>query len=104
MDNGRIVAQAHAGRGGNIRLTSDNLLKSNNRLVSASSRLGIDGDVEIDSPEINLDDFLVVLPGGYIDNAKLPKLCHIEDLNELSTFRVETVRDGMPMTPDSFQE
>jgi filamentous hemagglutinin family protein len=104
MDNGRIVAQAHAGRGGNIRLTSDNLIKSNDSLVSASSRLGIDGNVAIDSPEINLDDFLVVLPGGYIDNAKLPKPCNIQDVNELSTFRVKTVRDGMPMTPKNFME
>ncbi len=50
MNNGQIIAQAHQGRGGNIRLGSQQLVKSPCSQISASSRLGIDGNVAIDSP------------------------------------------------------
>jgi len=51
-----------------------------------------------------LDEFLVVLPGGFIEGAELPKGCRVQDISELSTFKVNIVGDGMPETPESFME
>ena len=103
MNNGQIIAQAHEGRGGNIRLGSQQLVKSPCSQISASSRLGIDGEVAIDSPSVNLDDFLVLLPGGVIEEAQL-KGCDVDEISELSTFDVKMAGDGMQETPSSFME
>jgi len=103
MDDGKIIAQAHEGHGGNINLKADQFIKSTDSLISASSKLGIDGSVEVNSPEINMDEFLVVLPGGFIENVELPKPCQFQDVNELSTFKKRTQREGIPMAP-GFQE
>jgi large exoprotein involved in heme utilization and adhesion len=103
LNNGQIIAQAYEGHGGNIRLGSKQLVKSLCSQISASSKLGIDGDVAIDSPTINLDDFLVVLPGGMTKPAQSSG-CDVDDISELSTFDVKMAGDGMPETPESFME
>jgi len=72
LNQSQIRANADKGRGGNIRIAqSDQFLSSSNSLISASSRLGIDGKIEINSPDMNLDEFLVVLPAKFIDTSKL---------------------------------
>jgi filamentous hemagglutinin family protein len=71
LNQSKIRANADKGRGGNIRIQSDQFLSSSNSLISASSRLGIDGKIEIISPDMNLDEFLVVLPAKFIDTSKL---------------------------------
>jgi len=104
LNQGRFIARADAGRGGNIRIVADQFIKSPESLINASSKLGIDGEVEIDSPEVNMEGFIVVLPGGFIEEAELPKPCQFQDVNELSTFKKRTHREGMPMAPPGFQE
>jgi len=104
LDKGQIKAQTDEGHGGNIRITSDQFIKSSDSLVSASSRLGLDGSVNIDSPDMNLDQFLVVLPGGFIENAQLPPSCNIQELSELSTFEVRTQYEGLLRMPRDFME
>jgi len=61
LSSGQIVAQADAGRGGNIRIVTDHLLTTLDSLISASSRLGIDGQVDITSPDINISNGLLGL-------------------------------------------
>ncbi|HEW97464.1 MAG: hypothetical protein DRR16_21325 [Candidatus Parabeggiatoa sp. nov. 3] len=67
INNGQFIAQADEGRGGNIHISAQQLIQSPCSQISASSKLGVDGEVEIDSPERNLDEFLVVLPGGFVE-------------------------------------
>lgn len=67
MDNGKMIAQAVEGHGGDIYLKSEQLIASPESLVSASSKLGLDGNVEIESPTVNLDEFLVALPGHFLE-------------------------------------
>ncbi|MEK8017771.1 MAG: hypothetical protein VSS75_012940, partial [Candidatus Parabeggiatoa sp.] len=67
-----------------------------------SSKLGIDGEVNIESPELELNAFIVILPDAYVERP-LSKECP-EDIEELSLFRVERASIGMPKTPDSFME
>ncbi|RKZ56061.1 MAG: hypothetical protein DRR08_22645 [Candidatus Parabeggiatoa sp. nov. 2] len=103
MNSGQITAQAHEGRGGNIHVSSEQLVQSPCSRISASSRLGIDGDVTIESPSVNLDDFLVVLPGRVIEKAQFVN-CDVNDISELSTFDVKMAGDGMAETPEGFME
>jgi filamentous hemagglutinin family protein len=77
LDKGQIKAQADAGQGGNIHIAAKQFINSPDSLISGSSRLGLDGEVRIDSPAIDLDAMLVVLPGGYVE-AQLRK-CNIEE-------------------------
>jgi len=51
-----------------------------------------------------LDQFLVVLPGGFIENAQLPPSCNIQELSELSTFEVRTQYEGLLRMPRDFME
>ena len=46
----QIVAQANAGSGGNISLAAINFIADTETLISASSQKGIDGSVQIESP------------------------------------------------------
>jgi large exoprotein involved in heme utilization and adhesion len=102
LNKGEIKAQADEGRGGNIRIVAEQFIKSPDSLISASSRLGLDGDVEVDAPEIILNDFLVVLPGGYIDASdQLPPPCTTARLAK-NRFVVKRIA-GSPPSPDDFQ-
>jgi filamentous hemagglutinin family protein len=97
MDKGQIKAQANEGQGGNIRIVSDQFITSPDSLISADSRLGIDGKIEIDSPDINIDDFLVVLPSNFLDvGADLKKPCHVQ--KKKSRFLVKHL-NGSPPSP-----
>ena len=90
MDKGKIIAQADEGHGGNIYIKSGQFITSPDSLVSASSRLGLDGEVNIDSPVMDMNGFLVVLPGGLLDASHLMKTpCNQRDVENLSHFFVK---------------
>lgn len=63
LDDSRIIANAHEGSGGNIRLVSDYYFPDPGSVVQASSDLGIDGTVAIETPETDLGAGLALLPG-----------------------------------------
>ena len=90
LNQGKIKAQADEGQGGNIRIVANQFIKSPESLISASSKLGVDGKVEVESPEMNLDEFLVVLPKGFSE-AQL-KQCSIQEVENSSTFKVDLFR------------
>ena len=62
LDHSRIVANAWGGNGGNIQLSAGTFIKDQASLVSASSALGIDGVVTVDSPANDVAGALAVLP------------------------------------------
>jgi filamentous hemagglutinin family protein len=104
IDNGKIIAKAYEGQGGNIHIGSKQFIASPKSEVSASSKLGIDGNVDIEAPEMNLDAFLVTLPGGYVLESKPSEPCRIKSLDELSTFKKEMQQPGGLKMPEWFQE
>jgi len=61
LQNSQILAQAFAGTGGNITITSNVFLADPNSVVNASSQLGISGTVDIRAPVQNVSGELVVL-------------------------------------------
>lgn len=109
LDNSRIQANAFQGKGGNIDITTTGIYNLSAEpianVITASSQLGIDGEITIHSPENDATEGLITLPTPFIDaSALLHPGCRIQDVSELSTFNYRTDREGMPITPDSFQE
>jgi filamentous hemagglutinin family protein len=109
LNNSRIQANAFQGKGGNIDITTTGIYNLSaepiTNVITASSQLGIDGEITIHSPENDATEGLITLPTPFIDaSALLHPGCRIQDVGELSTFNYRTDREGMPITPDSFQE
>ena len=76
LNQAQIKAQADKGHGGNIRIVAKNFLKTPDSLLSASSKLGIDGEIIIESPEETLGDNLFSLSTTFIDVSRLlPQPC-----------------------------
>lgn len=73
LNNSVIQANAYGGDGGNIRIVTDHLIASVDSRIEASSELGIDGSVEISSPNVDVGSGLTVLPSGYLDPALLAR-------------------------------
>ncbi|XSG85183.1 MAG: filamentous hemagglutinin N-terminal domain-containing protein [Methylohalobius sp. ZOD2] len=99
-DGSRIIAQAREGAGGNIRIVSDFFFASPDSVVDASSDFGIDGTVNIDSPDTNISGSIVVLPASFMDaSALLSERCGARAAGELSSF-VLVGRGGLPLAPE----
>jgi len=83
LDNGKIIAQADEGHGGNIRIVAEQFIKTPESLVSASSRLGLDGNVEIDSPDENVNEGVFDLSSSLLDVSRmLDKPCEAMSYEE----------------------
>jgi filamentous hemagglutinin family protein len=67
MKHGRILANAYGGPGGNIDIVASHFIATPDSLVDASSALGIDGTVNISSPDQDVSEDLAVLPDNYLD-------------------------------------
>lgn len=62
LNQSQISANAIQGNGGNIRVNTDFLLSSSNSSITASSEFGIDGQISILGPAVDLSGTLAVLP------------------------------------------
>ncbi len=105
----QIVAQANAGTGGNINLVATNFVADSETLISASSQRGIDGTVEIESPNQAVNPISVELNTGFQD---LPEFisnnCASPGLQDRSYLIVENMNpvrrdpaDYLPTTTDT---
>jgi large exoprotein involved in heme utilization and adhesion len=101
LNNSEILAQAFAGTGGNITLTSNVFLADPNSLVDASSQLGVSGVVDIRSPVSNISGVIGRMPESVLAAQALLRAACAARLAEsqVSTF-VERGRDSIPMGPD----
>lgn len=61
------MAQANAGNGGNIGLVATNFGVDTETLVSAFSKKGIDGTVQIESPNQSVNPSSMILTTGFQD-------------------------------------
>jgi len=77
LRDSRIEANAFGGNGGNISIVADNFLADEASVVRASSALGIDGDVLIDTLDGDVTSGLTKLPGGFLEAAaQLAQQCN----------------------------
>ncbi|MGG6263368.1 filamentous hemagglutinin N-terminal domain-containing protein [Leptolyngbya sp. AN03gr2] len=103
LENSDIVANAIDGRGGNINITTQSILGLNYRTqltpesdITASSRFGINGIVQINTPDINPNSGLVQLPVSVINsNQQLTNGCATTGESRF----IITGRGGLPMNP-----
>jgi large exoprotein involved in heme utilization and adhesion len=66
-----ILANAFGGPGGNINIIAGNFITTPDSVVDASSALGIDGTVNISSPDEEINKELAVLPDNVLDVTSL---------------------------------
>ena len=100
LDNSQVFAKAKKGQGGHIDITTTGIYNFSGEpltdVINASSELGVDGIVTVDSPDVNLDEFLVILPASPID-ARL-KGCDIQqEIENPSTFRITQTHKKPPL-------
>lgn len=102
LNQSNIIAQADAGHGGNIHIVADNFLETPYCLVSASSRVGIDGKVEIDSPDETISGDLIQLSSGLDKQEHYIKTCKAGNRAKRSRFVVKQLV-GAPSNPEDLR-
>ena len=71
LRNSQIIANAYEGKGGRIDIHADTYLEDWYSTVSASSTLGVDGEVNIDAPFVNISGLLSPLTVAFADPSEL---------------------------------
>ncbi|MGB7056419.1 MAG: S-layer family protein, partial [Geitlerinemataceae cyanobacterium] len=108
QENSDITADAFAGNGGNVEITTQGIFGIDPRDVetrfsdiTASSQLGTDGEVTLNTPDLDPTSGLVELPEDVVDPDSLRDTsCTSENLQR-SRF-VITGRGGLPPNPREF--
>ncbi len=104
LENSDITANALGGNGGNIQIFTQGLFGTEFRPfltpesdITASSQFGLDGSVEIDTPDIDASAGLLELPDNTVD-AGDRVIVSCADATRGSSFTV-TGRGGLPPDP-----
>lgn len=110
-ENSDITANAFSGAGGNINIFTQNIFGIESRLkpslqtndITASSELGVQGQIEIQQPEVQPTQELIQLPNEFIDaSTKFSQICPTDpNPKPLGKFIV-TGRGNLPPTPLEF--
>ncbi len=97
----KILATAKQGEGGNIDINAYSHLIFSDTVINASSEQGIDGQVNIVTPEVDATTGLLALPELYLDvSSLLDNSCISRTASNQSRFVVSS-RDGLASTPDT---
>ena len=71
LNNSAIIANANQGNGSNILIVTDYFISGIASVVSASSALGIDGTVTIESPGQDIGEQVTEIPLAFLHNVEL---------------------------------
>jgi hypothetical protein len=86
LENGKIIARAYEGQGGNMNITTTSIYKfppTSKSTIDASSQLGVDGVVSINSPDENADEKMLALSSSTFDASQIvEKPCQAMSLKE----------------------
>ena len=99
INKSQIIANAHEGTGGNITINSDHLIRSADSIIDASSKLGINGTVNILSPEIDLSSGLNALSARFMDASQWLNTPCNQRGDDFSSLIVND-RDSLPRSSD----
>ncbi|MBD2775686.1 filamentous hemagglutinin N-terminal domain-containing protein [Iningainema tapete] len=106
-ENSDITANAFRGRGGNINITTQGIFGVDRRVqetsqtndITASSQLGINGRIQINTPDVDPDRGTVALPAQVVDvSGQIASGCAAFNGETGSTF-VVTGRGGLSPNP-----
>jgi filamentous hemagglutinin family protein len=90
LEDSTIHAQAENGPGGNILIQAKQLLEGSGNAINASSRLGINGRVDIVQPTSDISMDVSQLPDQFLDkSARLADICAARFHNNKSIFSLE---------------
>ncbi len=100
VENSNINANAFQGRGGKIQITAQGIFRSPDSAITASSQLGINGTVQIDTPEVNPSQGIVESPSEIVNPADLiANSCIARRSGQQGSFII-TGAGGLPTLPD----
>lgn len=105
-ENSDITANAFEGNGGNINITTNALFgiefqtqQTPRSDITASSQFGVDGNVEINRPDVDPTQGLIELPTNIVDASnQIDNSCQPGTAASQSSF-VATGRGGLPLSP-----
>ncbi|MCP4700084.1 MAG: filamentous hemagglutinin N-terminal domain-containing protein [Gammaproteobacteria bacterium] len=101
LDNSRITAHAFAGNAGNIHIKTKHIFNFSDEpakdVIIAKSRFGLDGNIEIESPEQNALTMAPFMPSEQVSSELYTDFCRIGDKPSYYTF---SKHGGMPDTPE----
>jgi len=87
LNKSQIIANAYEGNGGNIFIEADYLIQSSDSIISASSQLGIDGNIVIEAFTENFDKQIISLAENFLDGSKwIQTPCQLRDNENDSLF------------------
>lgn len=109
-ENSDIIADAQLGSGGQIRITATGIygLEFRDKLtplsdISASSEYGVDGTVELNTPEFDPSQSVTNLPENLVDSSQLIANSCIGRRNQQENSFIITGTSGLPPRPgDAF--
>ncbi|MGD9973506.1 MAG: beta strand repeat-containing protein [Desulfatirhabdiaceae bacterium] len=100
LKDSQVIANAYEGKGGSIGITADTYLADWTSVVSASSTLGLSGQVDINAPLANLSGLLTPLTISFMDlSSLLADDCEARyKKGKMSSLKVKG-RDAVPVQP-----
>jgi filamentous hemagglutinin family protein len=100
MNHSTIKANAYKGDGGNIHIVSDVFIQSQDSIVEASSEKGIDGIIEIESPDTDPSSGLITLSSDFLDASQWMKNSCGQRSSENISRLIVRGKDAVPTKPD----
>ncbi|WDD32955.1 filamentous hemagglutinin N-terminal domain-containing protein [Nostoc sp. UHCC 0926] len=105
-ENSDITANAFKGRGGNVNIKASGIFGIQRREretplsdITASSELGINGTVQLSTPDVDPNRGLVELPTNLVDvSGQISQSCTLGSKQSANSF-VVTGRGGLPLNP-----
>jgi large exoprotein involved in heme utilization and adhesion len=98
LNKSQIIANAYEGTGGIITINSDHLIRSADSIIDASSQLGINGTVNILSPEQDFSRGLNTLPSTFMDATQWLNHPCDQRMGDISSLMI-IKRDALPQLP-----
>lgn len=105
LDRGHLEAQADAGRGGNITLDSDYNITTTDSVISASSKVGIDGEVVVTALDEHISNSLVAISTDFLARDRLETFCRQLASPEAQVGHLEITLPviGTSLSPEDWQ-
>ena len=101
LNHSSIIAEAIEGNGGNITINASQYIPSADSIVSASSQLGISGNVVISGPRVDVNGALVVLSSELRSAAQVLRTSCAAQTTRPQSSLVEAGRGGLPQDPEA---
>jgi hypothetical protein len=100
LKDSQVIANAYEGKGGSIKISAETYLADWTSTVSASSTKGISGEVDINSPLVDLSGLLSPLPTTFADATDLlANDCETRYRQRKTSSLIIRGRDALPTQP-----